>query len=52
VIVLGGDAVVRLTVIGCHAFVFVGFLDGLAVVLVVMLGGDAVVLGRGVSQAQ
>jgi len=52
VIVLGGDAVVRLTVIGCHAFVFVGFLDGLAVVLVVVLGGDAVVLGRGVSQAQ
>jgi len=52
VTVLGGDAVVRLTVIGCHAFVFVGFLDGLAVVLVVVLGGDAVVLGGGVSQAQ
>ena len=52
VIVLGGDAVVGLTVIGCHAFVFVGFLDGLAVVLVVVLGGDVVVLGRGLSQAQ
>jgi len=52
VIVLGGDAVVGLTVIGCHSFVLVSFLDDLAVVFVVVLGGDVVVLGRGVSQAQ
>ena len=51
VIELGGDAVVRLTVIDCHVVVLVGFLDNLAVVLVVVLGSDAVDHGRGVSQA-